>query len=160
MIARHAILDAVLSWVEDCSNPDLAVRLAWRCPTGMRPNGRPLPWTERVLLVRSAAFAQAAVHGLHQRVERPQAELLALASPQGRGRKRFTEEEPLRAAAEAGHTQLVTVELWDGGPEARSTRNMGFQNRITAKVRTATQLIRSTRRSALSIGSTWTGEPW
>ena len=72
-----------------------------RPQVGQRPDGRPLHWTERILLVRSAAFAQAAVRGLHQRLARARAELRALTPARGRGRKQFTEAGPLRAAAEA-----------------------------------------------------------
>lgn len=82
-----------------------------RPQVGQRPDGRPLPWTERVLLVRSAAFAAAAVRGLHRRLARARADLLALTPARGRGRQQFTEVAPLRAAAEAILRQRDVVGL-------------------------------------------------
>lgn len=76
----------------------------------------PLAWNERVLIVRSTAYAQAAVRSLRQRLAQAQTELRALTPPRGRGQRQFTEEAPLQAAAEAilkryAVTGLVTVTL-------------------------------------------------
>jgi transposase len=60
-----------------------------------------LIWRERVLIVRSEAFAQAAQRGLAQRLQRAEAALKALTPPRGRGQRQFTEEAPLREALEA-----------------------------------------------------------
>jgi transposase len=60
-----------------------------------------LQWTERVLIVRSDAFAQAAQRGLAQRLQRAEAALKALTPPRGRGQRQFTEEAPLREAVDA-----------------------------------------------------------
>lgn len=60
-----------------------------------------LTWTERVLIVRSEAFAQAAQRGLAQRLQRAETTLNALTPPRGRGQRQFTEEGPLREATEA-----------------------------------------------------------
>jgi transposase len=72
-----------------------------RAQVGQRPDGRPLHWTERVLLVRSAAFAQAARRGLQRRLARARAEILALTPTRGRGRQQFTDAAALRTAAAA-----------------------------------------------------------
>jgi transposase len=61
----------------------------------------PVQWVERVLVVRSDQHAQAAVRGLQQRLTRAQADLQALTPPRGRGQRQFTEEAPLREAAQA-----------------------------------------------------------
>jgi transposase len=82
-----------------------------RPQAGTRPDGRSVTWRERVLVVRSTAFAQAAVRGLHQRLARARAELLALTPARGRGRKQCTEAAPLRAAAEAVLQQRDVVGL-------------------------------------------------
>lgn len=66
-----------------------------------RPDGRPLAWNERVLVVRATAFAQAAVRGLHQRLARARAQLRALTPARGRGQRQFSAEAPLQAAAAA-----------------------------------------------------------
>jgi transposase len=73
-------------------------------------------WSERVLIVRSTAYAQAAVRSLHHRLAQAQTELRALTPPRGRGQRQFTEEAPLQAAVEAileryAVTELVTVTL-------------------------------------------------
>jgi len=70
-------------------------RLSGDGPTG------PVRWTERVLIVRSTAYAQAAQRGLRQRLERAQTALLALTPPRARGQRQFTAEAALRVAAEA-----------------------------------------------------------
>jgi transposase len=82
-----------------------------RPQVGQRPDGRPLHWTERVLLVRSDAFARAARRGLHQRLKRARAEVLALTPPRGRGHKQFTDAAALRTAAEAILEQREVVGL-------------------------------------------------
>lgn len=68
--------------------------------SGDGPTGR-VHWTERVLIVRSTAYAQAAQRGLRQRLERTRADLLALTPPRGRGQRQFTDEAALRTAATA-----------------------------------------------------------
>jgi len=71
-------------------------------------------WGERVLLVRSAAYAQAAVASLHERLARAQSELRALTPPRGRGQRQFTDEATLQSAVDAilkryAVTDLLTV---------------------------------------------------
>jgi len=79
------------------------------------PTG-PVCWQERVLVVHSESFAAAARRGLHQRLSKAQAALLALTPPPGRGRRQFTEEAPLQEAVHAILTRydvegLLTVHL-------------------------------------------------
>ena len=73
-------------------------------------------WSERVLIVRSTAYAQAAVRSLHQRLAQAQSELRALTPPRGRGQRQFTEAAALQTAVDAiveryAVSGLVTVEL-------------------------------------------------
>lgn len=75
-----------------------------------------LKWDERVLIVRSTAYAKAAVHSLHKRLAQAQSELCALTPPRGRGQRQFTEESELQAAVDAileryDVTGLLTVKL-------------------------------------------------
>jgi transposase len=58
-------------------------------------------WTERVLIVRSKAYADAAVLGLRDRLKRAKSKLEALTPPPARGRHQYTAEAPLREAAQA-----------------------------------------------------------
>jgi transposase len=61
----------------------------------------PVQWIERVLIVRSDHYAQAAVRGLHQRLRRAQADLQALSPPRGRGQRQFTDEAAVQTAVQA-----------------------------------------------------------
>lgn len=64
-------------------------------------NGQILEWDERVLVVQSLAHAEALKKDLHQRLEKAQAELLALTPARGRGKRQIQAEETLVSAAEA-----------------------------------------------------------
>lgn len=58
-------------------------------------------WQERVLVVRSHAYAETQRRHLQERLEKAQAALLALTPPVGRGKRQITEEAALQSAAEA-----------------------------------------------------------
>jgi len=60
-----------------------------------------LNWQERVLVVRSHAYAETQHRHLEDRLEKAQAALLALTPPVGRGKRQITEEAALQSAAEA-----------------------------------------------------------
>lgn len=70
-------------------------------PLTLQTDTQPVEWLERVLVVRSDSYTQAGRRGLQQRLTRAQTELRALTPPRGRGRRQFTEAEPLRAASQA-----------------------------------------------------------
>jgi len=59
VIARHAILDAVMSLVDDRYNPDRAVKLVLHCPAcaAMQP-GQPLPERVAAVLIKYPVRAQ------------------------------------------------------------------------------------------------------
>lgn len=57
-------------------------------------------WQERVLVVRSEAFAAAARRGFQRRLQQAQAALTALTPAPGRGRRQFTDEALLREAVQ------------------------------------------------------------
>ncbi len=63
-------------------------------------DGQSVTWTERRLVLRSLSQAQAAEAALRARLTKAQSALAAL-NEKGRGKKRFTEVETLRQAAEA-----------------------------------------------------------
>jgi len=88
-------------------------------------------WDERVLIVRSTAFAEAAVRSLHQRLAQAQAALRALTPPRGRGRHQFTEPAALQAAVDAilnryAVNGLLTVKL-QRETESRTVRAYGTE---------------------------------
>jgi transposase len=60
-----------------------------------------LEWTERVLVVRSFAHAEAMKRGLEQRLTNATAKLKALTPPRGRGRRQIEEEQVLIEKADA-----------------------------------------------------------
>src|SRR5260221_8634268 len=60
-----------------------------------------LRWHERVLVVRSLAYAQTQCRHLEERLDKAQAALLSLTPPVGRGKRQITEEAVLQRAAEA-----------------------------------------------------------
>lgn len=57
-------------------------------------------WQERVLVVRSHAYAETQRRSLEDRLDKAQAALLALTPPVGRGKRQITEEAALQSAAE------------------------------------------------------------
>jgi transposase len=68
-----------------------------------------LRWQERVLVVRSLAYAQTQRRHLEDRLDKAQAALLSLTPAVGRGKRQITEEATLQRAAEAVLTkQRVT----------------------------------------------------
>lgn len=60
-----------------------------------------LSWQERVLVVRSQAYADKEHRHLEERLAKAQAALLALTPPVGRGKRQITQEAVLQSAAEA-----------------------------------------------------------
>jgi transposase len=67
-------------------------------PVTTTHDSAPVKWVERVIVVRSASFAKAAIRGLRQRLTHAEEDLRALTPPRGRGQRQFTEEASLRAA--------------------------------------------------------------
>lgn len=107
-------------------------------------------WKERVWVVRSHSLQEAQQRGLHQRLERAEAALLALTPPRGRGQRQFTELEPLHAKVEQVlaryHVEdLLTVRLHRDVAQ-RAVRAYGDQPaRVIAQHRYAVQCWRNTR---------------
>ena len=60
-----------------------------------------LSWQERVLVVRSHAYAQTQRRHLEERLDKAQIALLALTPPVGRGKRQITEEAALESAVQA-----------------------------------------------------------
>ena len=74
--------------------------------------GKPQPWTERRLVVRSVGHAKAAEAALRARVGKAKAQVEAL-NQRGRGRKRFAEIDDLRqAVVEIVQRHQVEDFLW------------------------------------------------
>lgn len=63
--------------------------------------GQILEWIERVLVVRSAVYAEIMTRGLERRLANATAKLNALTPQRGRGKRQIEDEETLVAAADA-----------------------------------------------------------
>jgi transposase len=63
--------------------------------------GQALTWTERVLVVHSAAYAELQQRGLEGRLARATTKVQALTPPRGRGKRQLQDEVALTVAAEA-----------------------------------------------------------
>ena len=70
-------------------------------PCTAQVGDRTVEWTERVLVVRSRAHAEAMKRGLERRLATATAKLEALTPPRGRGRRQIKEEETLIEKADA-----------------------------------------------------------
>jgi transposase len=70
-------------------------------PCTAEVEGQALAWTERVLVVHSAAYAEVQQRGLEGRLARATAKLQALTPPRGRGKRQVQDEVTLTVAAEA-----------------------------------------------------------
>ena len=107
-------------------------------------------WKERVWVVRSQSLMDAQQRGLHQRLERAEAALLALTPSRGRGQRQFTESELLRAEVAQILSQyrvedMLTVRLHRDVTH-RSVRAYGDQPaRVTEQHRYVVQCWRNTR---------------
>lgn len=55
-------------------------------------------WEERLLVVRSYSYQKSILAGLHRRLEKAEAALMALTPPRHRGKQQMTEEAQLRSA--------------------------------------------------------------
>jgi transposase len=64
-------------------------------------DGKPLDWTERVLVVYSDSYAQAQTRGLEQRLATATAKVNALTPARGRGKRQIQDEAQLAQAAQA-----------------------------------------------------------
>ncbi|MFH1635395.1 MAG: hypothetical protein ABIG63_15505, partial [Chloroflexota bacterium] len=79
-------------------------------PLTAEVEGQTLAWTERLLIVRSLKQAQTAEAALRARLEKGKSALAAL-NDRRRGKKRFTDVESLRQAAEAILTRFSVTGL-------------------------------------------------
>jgi transposase len=68
-------------------------------------DGSRLTWLERLLVIRSHAFAEAQSQALERRLAQAQADLLALTPPPGRGSRQFTDPVALQQAIDLILTQ-------------------------------------------------------
>jgi len=88
-----------------------------------------LTWQERVLVVRSHAYAETQRRHLEDRLDNAQAALLALTPPVGRGKRQITEEAELQRAAEAVLVKHRVVDLLTYTSTRESQQTVKFVGR-------------------------------
>lgn len=86
-------------------------------------------WQERVLVVRSHAYAQTQRRYLEERLEKAQVALLALTPPLGRGKRQITEAAALQSAAEAVLAKYRVVGLLTYTSARESEQTVTFVGR-------------------------------
>ncbi len=64
-------------------------------------DGKVVTWQERLLVVRSYAYAEAQIKRFEQNLEQAKAEILALTPPAGRGKRQFDDPQALQQAIDA-----------------------------------------------------------
>lgn len=119
--------------------------------------GQTLSWVERRLVVRSLKHARASERALQARLTKAQADLAAL-NERGRGRKRFTEVDPLRQTAEAilerhrvqGLLRLSFVETAQEQP-VRRYRDRPATTRVERDVQVVATLDEAAWQAAIRV---------
>lgn len=114
-------------------------------------------WSERLLLVYSPTLAQSGYRGLEKRLQKAEADLLALTPAPGRGKKQFSELTPLQQAAEAIQNRYKVTELLDvtiekqvserhirayRGQPARTEQRVRFQLQVARREEAVTNAFR------------------
>jgi transposase len=94
-------LTEILAPAAEDDDAPLAVGYAVSRPCTAVVEGQALAWTERVLVVHSAAYAEMQQRGLEGRLARATSKLQALTPPRGRGKRQIQDEVALTVAAEA-----------------------------------------------------------
>ncbi len=84
-------------------------------------DGTVVTWQERLLIVRSHALAEMKKKSLEKRLDKAQAEILALTPPPGRGRRQFDDPEALRQAIDAILTRHDVDEFFSAELERQVT---------------------------------------
>jgi len=130
-------------------DPDLAIAdgfVVTRTEEATLADGTVVTWEERVLLVRSRAYAAMQEQRWEQRLAHLAAQLQALTPAPGRGQRQCREEAPLRQAVDellqsSGLAECVTVTLERqvttrqvrgyGGRPARTAEKVRYQVHVT-----------------------------
>lgn len=83
-------------------DPDLALAYGFTVtrPREAQVAGQTVTWEERLLVVRSFAYARSSQQWLHRRLDKAEQALRALTPPRGRGKRQITSEVELLAAIE------------------------------------------------------------
>lgn len=124
-------------------DPELAIAEGFeiiRSQEATLEDGTVVTWQERLLIVRSHALAETKKKSLEKRLDKAQAEILALTPPTGRGRRQFDDPEALRQAIDAILThhdvaEFLSVELERQGTTRQIRKYRDRPARTEEKVR-------------------------
>jgi len=86
-----------------------------------RENGKVVTWTERLLVIRSHAFAEAKRIIFEHRLDKAEATLLALTPPPGRGHRQFDDPLALQQAIDQVLARYRVADYFDLRLERQST---------------------------------------
>ncbi len=139
--------------VPDADEDDepLAVGYELTRPCTAEVEGQVMSWSERVLVVHSAAYAQMQQRGLEGRLARASAKLQALTPPRGRGKRQVQDEVSLTLAAEAilhGHKLrgLLTYQY-----ERQVDRQVKYVGRGRAGAERPQQVVERVRYQIIAV---------
>ena len=108
-------------------------------------------WHERVLVVRSHAYAQTQRQHLEDRLTKAQEALLALTPPVGRGKRQITEETALQSAAEAVLAKYRVTGLLTYAYQRESEQEVKFVGRGRGGANRQQQVIERVRYQIMTV---------
>jgi len=106
------------------ADPELAIAQGFeivRQQEATLEDGTVVTWQERLLILRSRALAETQTKALEARLDRAEAEILALTLPAGRGRRQFDDPEALQQAIDAILTRHKVAEFFSSALERQVT---------------------------------------
>ncbi len=108
-------------------------------------------WHERVLVVRSHAYAQTQRQHLEDRLTKAQEALFALTPPVGRGKRQITEETALQSAAEAVLAKYPVTGLLIYAYQRESEQEVKFVGRGRGGANRQQQVIERVRYQIMTV---------
>jgi transposase len=90
-------------------------------PQQVQLAGRPVVWTERLLVVRSVQYTQSSQKLLHRRLDKAEKALTALTPPRGRGQRQIEDEATLLVAIERLEAKYRVQGLFEYAYQAEVT---------------------------------------
>lgn len=110
-----------------------------------------LTWEERVLVIRSPAYADRERHLLEERLSKAQTALLALTPAVGPGKKQIKEEEKLSSAAEAILSKYRVTGLLTSRYERQAEQEIKLVGRGRAGVNRQSQVVEHVRYQITAV---------
>ena len=111
-------------------------------------DGTVVTWQERLLIIRSKALAEVKTQALDKRLDKAEAEILALTPSPGRGKRQFNEPVDLQQALDDILTRYKVADFFDVELERQVTtrRVRGYKGRPSRTEEKVRCQVRMTRR--------------